>query len=167
MKTREFTACLAVLAALTTTTVQAQETPVAEANAPEAVIAPAEGEAWVVFSSNDRNIYLIDLHSFKPVNDATVARIARVPLQGPTTVFMHRIDEYELRCQPNQARMIAEVEMDNDGTEVERYPEADAEWEPMRPASLPAYFKAIVCDNARPNGAPANSIKAFIERGRQ
>ena len=167
MRNFTLTACISGLVGVAACTAQAQEVPAPTENAVEAAIAPSSGEEWVVFSSNDRNIYLIDLKSFKPVGDATAVRLARVPTQGATTVFLHRVDEYELRCQPNQARMMAEVEMDNSGDEVERYPEADAEWETMRPSSLPAYFKSIVCDGARPNGAPASSIKVFIERGRK
>lgn len=167
MKNAYLTACVSSFALLiATAAAQAQEADVAQ----EAVAAPAvatSGEEWGVFSSNDRTIYLIDMNGFKPVGDATSVRIARVPTQGATTLFVHRMDEYELRCRANQARMIAEVEFDDKGDEIERYPEADAEWENLRPTSLPAYFKAIACDNARPSGATADSIKTFISRGRQ
>jgi|GEM_PF-226205 len=173
MRNIHLTACVASLAVAISASALAQEAPVAEQNAAEAQVAPpvtedaASSEEWAQFSNNDRTIYLIDLKSFKPVGDATAVRIARVPTQGGTTTFMHRIDEYEIRCRQNQARMLTEIEFDDAGAEIDRYPEAGAEWDTMLPASLPAYFKAMPCEGARPNGSPAPSIKAFIERGRQ
>ena len=167
MKNAYFSACVSALALVMATSAQAQDVPVTADNAPAAEVAPTSGEEWSVFSGNDRTIYLIDLKGFKPVGDATAVRIARVPTQGATTLFTHRIDEYELRCTANQARMITEIEHDDKGNEVERYPEADAEWETLRPTSLPAYFKAVACDNSRPSGETADSIKTFISRGRQ
>jgi hypothetical protein len=172
MKTISLNACLAVAATLVTTPVLAQDAPAAQEtlaqdNAAAAEVAPASSEEWTQFSQNDRTIYLIDLKSFKPVGNALTVRIARVPTQGGTSTFMHRIDEYEIRCSGNQARMMVEVEFDDAGNEIERYPEAEAVFETIRPTSLPAYFKSMPCEHARPAGDPAPSIKAFIERGRQ
>lgn len=158
---------LSSLAVLTAAPVLAQDAPVAEENAAAAQVAPDGSEEWVQFSSNDRNLYLIDLKNFRPAGDATSVRIGRVPVQGPSTVFAHRIDEYEIRCSRNQYRMTVEIEFDDTGTEVDRYPEAEAEWDTIGGTSLPAYFKAMVCEGSRPTNAPASSIKAFIERGRK
>lgn len=167
MKNAYLSACVSALALVAATTTLAQDVPATEDNATIAEVAPTSSEEWGVFSSNDRTLYLIDLKGFSPIGDATTVRVARVPTQGATTLFVHRIDEYELRCRANQARLVTEVELDDNGDEIERYPEADAEWEDVRPTSLPAHFKAIACDNARPSGATADSIKAFISRGRQ
>lgn len=160
------TAWLAGLALMMTTSVQAQDAAAVQENAAETEVAATSGEEWAQFSNNDRTIYLIDLKSFKAVGDATATRIARVPTQGEATNFTHRIDEYEIKCSANQARMMVEIEFDDQGNEVERYPEADAVFEALLPTSLPAYFKAMPCEGARPDAAPAPSIKAFIERGR-
>ena len=171
MKTFKQTACIAgftaLISASAAASAMAQDAPAAQEEAVAAEEAPASSEEWVQFSNNERTIYLIDLKSFGAVEDTAPVRIARVPTSGGTSVFSYRIDEYEMKCRGNQARMMAEVEFDDTGNEVDRYPEADAEWETMRPASLPAYFKAIVCEGARPRHSSAPSIKAFIERGRQ
>lgn len=167
MKRFTHTAWLAGLALMMTTSVQAQDAAAVQENAAEAEVAATSGEEWVQFSNNDRTIYLIDLKSFKPVGDAITARVARVPTQGDASNLTHRVDEYEIKCRGNQARMMVEIEFDDKGIEVERYPEAGAEFETLLPTSLPAYFKNMPCEGARPNGAAADSVQAFIARGRQ
>lgn len=126
----------------------------------------ASAEEWNAFSRNARLVYLVDVGGIATVGDTTSARVARVPLQTPAGDYSHKIDEYEIRCAAKQARVLAEIEFGPDGAEVERYPEADAAWDDIRPTSLSAYIQPIVCDGARAEGAPAASIKAYIDAGR-
>ena len=126
----------------------------------------ASAEEWNAFSRNARLVYLVDVGGIATVGDTTSARVARVPLQTPVGDYSHKIDEYEIRCAAKQARVLAEIEFGPDGAEVERYPEADAAWDDIRPTSLSAYIQPIVCDGARADGAPAASIKAYIDSGR-
>jgi len=127
---------------------------------------PASAEEWNAFSRNARLVYLVDVGGIATVGDTTSVRVARVPLQTPVGDYSHKIDEYEIRCAAKQARVLAEIEFGPDGAEVERYPEADATWDDIRPTSLSAYIQPIVCDGARADGAPAASIKAYIDAGR-
>ena len=126
----------------------------------------ATAEEWNAFSRNARLVYLVDVGGIATVGDTTSARVARVPLQTPVGDYSHKIDEYEIRCAAKQARVLAEIEFGPDGAEVERYPETDAAWDDIRPTSLSAYIQPIVCDGARADGAPAASIKAYIDAGR-
>ena len=98
-----------------------------------------------------------------PTDDATLkAHFAA----GNWGYYSHKIDEYEIRCAAKQARVLAEIEFGPDGAEVERYPEADAAWDDIRPTSLSAYIQPIVCNGDRAEGANAASIKAYIDAGR-
>jgi hypothetical protein len=126
----------------------------------------ASAEEWNAFSRNARLVYLVDVGAIATVGDATSVRVARVSLQSPPGDYSHKIDEYEIRCSAKQARILAEVEYGPDGAEVERYPEADAAWDDIRPTSLSAYIQPIVCEGARAYGANATSIKAYIDSGR-
>ena len=126
----------------------------------------ASAEEWNAFSRNARLVYLVDVGGIATVGDTTSARVARVPLQTPAGDYSHKIDEYEIRCAAKQARVLAEIEFGPDGAEVERYPEADAAWDDIRPTSLSAYIQPIVCDGARADGATAASVKAYIDGGR-
>lgn len=126
----------------------------------------ATAEEWNAFSRNARLVYLVDVGGIATVGDTTSARVARVPLQTPVGDYSHKIDEYEIRCAAKQARVLAEIEFGPDGAEVERYPEADAAWDDIRPTSLSAYIQPIVCNGDRAEGANATSIKAYIDGGR-
>ena len=126
----------------------------------------ASAEEWNAFSRNARLVYLVDVGGIATVGDTTSARVARVPLQTPVGDYSHKIDEYEIRCAAKQARVLAEIEFGPDGAEVERYPEADAAWDDIRPTSLSAYIQPIVCNGDRAEGANAASIKAYIDAGR-
>lgn len=127
----------------------------------------ASAEEWNAFSRNARLVYLADVGGISTVGDTTSVRVARVSLQSPAGDYSHKIDEYEFRCTAKQARILAEIEYGPDGAEVERYPEADAAWDDIRPTSLSAYIQPIVCDGARADGPNAASIKAYIDDGRR
>lgn len=126
----------------------------------------ATAEEWNAFSRNARMVYLVDVGAIATVGDTTSVRVARISLLTPAGDYSHKIDEYEIRCGVKQARILAEIEFGPDGAEVERYPEADAAWDDIRPTSLSAYIQPIVCDGARADGATAASIKAYIDGGR-
>lgn len=164
MKTLYITVSLSLLSVMTPSLATGQEAAVQEEVPAPAAAAPAD--EWASFSRNDRTIYLIHMKDLTAVDNVTQVRIARVPTQGAADDFSYRLDEYELRCRQNQARQTSEAEFGPDGQEVERYPEADAEWETIRPTSLAAYFKPIACDGAVSQDKPASSIQAFIARGR-
>ena len=126
----------------------------------------AAAEEWNAFSRNARLVYLADVGAIATVGDTTSVRVARISLQSPAGDYSHKIDEYEIRCNAKQARIIVEVEYGPDGVELERYPEADAAWDDIRPTSLSAYIQPIVCEGARADGPNATSIKAYIDGGR-
>lgn len=126
----------------------------------------ASAEEWNAFSRNARLVYLADVSAIATVGDTTNVRVARVSLQSPAGDYSHKIDEYEIRCRAKQARIIVEIEYGPDGVELERYPEADAAWDDIRPTSLSAYIEPMVCNGDRANGPNAPSIKAFIDGGR-
>lgn len=126
----------------------------------------ASAEEWNAFSRNARLVYLTDVGAIYTVGDTTEFRVARLSMQSPTGDYSHKIDEYQIRCAAKQARIVAEIEYGPDGAQVERYPEADATWDDIRPNSLSAFLQPIVCDGARADGANAASIKAFIDGGR-
>jgi len=126
----------------------------------------ASAEEWNAFSRNARLVYLADVSAIFTVGDTTEVRVARVPMQTPAGDYSHKVDEYQIRCGASQARIVAETEYGPDGAQVERYPEADAPWDDIRPNSLTAYIRPIVCEGARADGANAASIKAFVDGGR-
>lgn len=126
----------------------------------------ASAEEWNAFSRNARLVYLADVGAISTVGDTTSVRVARVSLLTPAGDYSHKIDEYEIRCAAKQSRILAEIEFGADGVEVERYPEADAAWDNIRPTSLSAYIQPIVCEGARADGPNAPSIKAYIDGGR-
>ena len=126
----------------------------------------ASAEEWNAFSRNARLVYLADVAAIYTVGDTTEFRVARVSLQTPAGDYSHKIDEYQIRCGAKQARIVAEIEYGADGAQVERYPEADAAWDDIRPTSLSAYILPIACEGARADGPNASSIKAYIDGGR-
>ena len=126
----------------------------------------ASAEEWNAFSRNARLVYLADVSAIATVGDTSSVRIARIALQSPAGDYSHKIDEYEFRCRAKQARITLEIEYGPDGTEVERYPEADAAWDDIRANSLSAFIQPLVCNGDRADGPNATSIKAFIDGGR-
>jgi hypothetical protein len=128
----------------------------------------ASAEEWNAFSRNARLVYLVDIGAIYTVGDTTEFRVARVSLQTPAGDYSHKIDDYQVRCGAKQARIVAETEYGPDGAQVERYPEADAPWDDIRPSGLSAFLQPIVCEGARAEGPNAASIKAFVdsERGK-
>ena len=126
----------------------------------------ASAEEWNAFSRNARLVYLADVAAIYTVGDTTEFRVARVSLLTQAGDYSHKIDEYQIRCGAKQARIVAEIEYGADGAQVERYPEADAAWDDIRPTSLSAYILPIVCEGARADGPNASSIKAYIDGGR-
>lgn len=127
----------------------------------------ASAEEWNAFSRNARLVYMVDVGAIYTVGDTTEFRVARVSLQTPAGDYSHKIDEYQIRCGAKQARIVAETEYGSDGAQVERYPEADATWDDIRPSGLSAFLQPIVCDGARADGATSASIKAFVDGGRK
>lgn len=136
------------------------------ATAAVAFAGAASAEEWNAFSRNARLVYLADVSAIATVGDTTEVRVARVSTQTPAGDYSHKIDEYQFRCAASQARIVAETEYGPDGAQVERYPEADAPWDDIRPNSLTAYIQPIVCEGARADGANSASIKAFVDGGR-
>ena len=127
----------------------------------------ASAEEWNAFSRNARLVYLTDVSAIYTVGDTTEFRVARVSLETPAGDYSHKIDDYQMRCGAKQARIVAETEYGPDGAEVERYPEADAPWDDIRPNSLSAFLQPIICEGARADGTNASSIKGFIDGGRR
>lgn len=126
----------------------------------------SSAEEWNAFSRNARLVYLADVSAIATAGDITSVRVARVAVQSPAGDYSHKIDEYEFRCRARQARITVEIEYGPDGAELERYPEADAAWDDIRPNSLSAFIQPLVCNGDRADGPNAASIKAFIDGGR-
>lgn len=126
----------------------------------------AAAEEWNPFSRNARLVYLADVGAITGSGDVTSIRVARVAMQGPSDDYSHKIDEYAIRCGAKQARIVMEIDFGPDGAELDRYPDAEAAWDDIRPNSLASFVQAIACDGARADGANAPSIKTFIDSGR-
>lgn len=125
----------------------------------------AAAEEWTTISGSPSVSYLADLSSIATVGDDTTIRVARVPLPLQPGDYSHKVNEYAIRCAANQSRILVEVEYGPDGAELDRYPETDATWDTPLPDSFGALIKRIACDNARGQGASAESLKAYIDGG--
>lgn len=124
----------------------------------------AAAENWNVVSRSAATVYMIDVDSIAQAEGATTARVARVPAAGPATDLSHTISDLSVRCSANQSKPGVEVVYGEDGAEAERIDDG-YDFDGIRPNSLDAFVKQIVCDGDR--GAQAfPTIKAFIEAGR-
>lgn len=127
---------------------------------------PAAAETWQAFSRSANNAFMADADSIVTEGDITSIKVATVPRQGESGDLSHSIETYQFRCGANQWRTAGIVEFGPDGSEMDQYPEVDAEWEPLRRDTMPNYLKEIACDGARAVPPHWPSIQAFIEAGR-
>ena len=127
---------------------------------------PAAAETWQAYSRSAANAFMADVDSIASEGGITSIKVATVPRAGEAGDLSHSIETYEFRCDAGRWRTVGVIELGPDGTEADRFPEEDAEWEPLRPNTMPNYLKEIACDGARALPPHWPSIQAFIEAGR-
>lgn len=124
----------------------------------------ASAENWNIVSRSSATVYMIDVDSIVQAGGITTARVARVPARGAATDRSHTISDLSIRCSANQSKPGVEIVYGEDGAEAERIDDG-YDFDGIRPNSLDAFVKQIVCDGDR--GAQAfPTVGAFIEAGR-
>ena len=127
---------------------------------------PAAAETWQAYSRSQNNAFMADAASITPVVGVTAIHVATVPRAGEGGDLSHSVETYQFQCAAGRWRTAGVVEYGPDGAETGRYPEEDAEWEPVRRDTMPNYLKEIACDGARAVPPRWPSIRAFVEAGR-
>jgi hypothetical protein len=131
-----------------------------------AAASPAAAENWNAYSRSSNNAFMADVDSISQTGEITMIRISMVPLHGDPGDYSHSLETYEFRCGAARWRPAGVVELGPDGVEVDSFPEEDAEWEAIRPDTMPDYLKQIACDGARADPPTWPTIRAFIDAGR-
>lgn len=131
-----------------------------------AASSPAAAESWALFSTTDRTAYLVDVDTLSPVDNAAVARIARVPREGDADDQSYETEEIEVRCGDRKSRSGVSVSYGPDGVETDRYAD-ETPWETARAETVYAQVVSFVCGDLQPAGAPTPTIAAFIAAGRK
>lgn len=126
----------------------------------------ASAEEWDGVSSSARFAYLADVSSIATVGDETTINLARVPVEGPTDDYSHKIDAYAFRCGANQVRLVQESAYGPDGAISDSFPDPAATWEDIPANSLASYVKGFACEGLRSTNRKAASVRAFIDGGR-
>ena len=126
----------------------------------------AAAETWHAFSRSASNAFMAEVEGIMTAGEITSIRVATAPRSGEAGDLSHSIEIYQFRCPARQWRTAGLIEYGPDGSEIGRYPEEDAEWEPLRPETMPNFLKEIACDGARTVPPHWPSIQAFIEAGR-
>lgn len=129
------------------------------------VATPALAEDWHTYSRTTARAYLADVGSITVVENVTTIRSASVPMALPAGDLSHSETVYQFDCAASKWRTAGASDYEADGTH-EDYPEEGAEWEALRPNTIPDFIKQIACDGARSTGATFPSIQAFIAAGR-
>ncbi|GAA0646508.1 surface-adhesin E family protein [Brevundimonas lenta] len=131
-----------------------------------AAASSVHAEDWNSFSRSTNNVFMADVDAIGSVDGMTTIIVATVPLRGDADDFSHSIETYELDCGARKWRTTGIVEYGPDGAELDRFPEANPGWEPVRSGTVPEHLKAIACDGARAEPPTFTSIKAWVEAGR-
>lgn len=132
---------------------------------PPAMASTAEGPQWRAFSRGANSAYLIDPASVRQDGTEIRVRVARVPVASPPGNYSHVIDEFAVRCDADESRLVASTEVDEDGQPVDTYA-ADEPWTEIRPGSFDEGVQQVGCGEATPVGAPFPTIRAYIDAGR-
>ncbi|HYC68571.1 surface-adhesin E family protein [Brevundimonas sp.] len=127
---------------------------------------PAAADTWQAFSRSTHNAFMAEVDGIATEGEITSIRVATVPREGEAGDLSHSVETYQFRCRADQWRTAGVVEFGPDGAETGQYPEEDAEWEPVRPDTMPGYLKEIACDGARAQPPHWPTILAFVEAGR-
>lgn len=127
---------------------------------------PVIAETWNPYSRTAARAYLADSDSITTVDGVTSIRAASTPMNAAAGDMSHTRETYEFRCSADKWRTAGATDYEPDGSEGESYPEEGAEWENIRPNTIPAFLKQIACDGARAEGATWPTVQAFIEAGR-
>ena len=131
-----------------------------------ALAGPASAESWQTYSRSAHNAFLAEVDGLVSGVGLTRIRVATVPRTGEPGDLSHSIETYEFQCTARKWRTAGVIEYGPDGSEIGQYPEEDAEFEPVRPETMPGYLKEIACDGARASPPHWPTIQAFIEAGR-
>ncbi|NJC40635.1 hypothetical protein GGQ87_000893 [Brevundimonas alba] len=126
----------------------------------------AAADTWQAFSRSTNNAFMADVDSIAEDGGVSSIRVATVPRVGEAGDFSHSVEMYQFRCGANQWRTAGVVEFGPDGAESGQYPESEAEWQPVRPQTMPGYLKEIACDGTRAVPPHWPTIQAFVEAGR-
>lgn len=126
---------------------------------------PVLAEDWHVYSGTAARAYLADVDSIVTADGVTTIRSASVPTALPAGDLTHSEATYQFECSAGKWRMTVSSDYEADGTR-EDYPEESAEWESIRPNTIPEYIKRMACDNSRSTGATYPSIQAFTQARR-
>jgi len=129
------------------------------------VATPVLAETWHTYSRTSARAYLADVDSIVTVDGVTTIRSASVPMTSPAGDLSHSETTYQFECATSKWRTAGASEYEPDGTH-EDYPEEGAEWEVLRPNTVPDFIKQIACDGSRSVGTTFPSIQAFIAAGR-
>ncbi len=128
--------------------------------------APAFAENWNPYSRTEVRAYLADTDSITTVEGVTSIRAATTPMNAAAGDLSHTRETYQFQCAAEKWRTAGSTEYEADGSEGETYPEEGAEWESIRPRTVPEFLKQIACDGARAQGQTWPTIQAFIAAGR-
>ncbi|GAA0612231.1 hypothetical protein GCM10009422_03960 [Brevundimonas kwangchunensis] len=131
-----------------------------------AVAMPASAEDWHIYSRSQLNAFMAQVDSIATMDDVTSMTVAQVPRQGAAGNLGHTTELYQFRCAARQWRTAGQVEYGPNGAEMDRYPEDNAAWEPVRAQSIPEQLMGIACEGARANPPTWPTIRAWIDAGR-
>lgn len=127
---------------------------------------PAFAENWNPYSRTEVRAYLADTDSIATADGITSIRAATTSMNSPAGDLSHTRETYQFQCSAGKWRTAGSTEYEPDGSEGETYPEDGAEWESIRPNTVPEFLKQIACDGARAQGQTWPTIQAFIAAGR-
>jgi hypothetical protein len=127
---------------------------------------PVLAESWNSYSRTDTRAYLADADSIATVDGVTSIRAASAPMSAAAGDLSHTRETYQFQCAAEKWRTAGMTEYEPDGSAGETYPEEGAEWESIRPNTVPALLKQIACDGARAQGQTWPTVQAFIAAGR-
>jgi len=126
---------------------------------------PVLAEDWHTYSRTTARAYLADVDSIATAEGITTIRSASVPMTGEAGDLTHSEATYEFDCAAGKWRMTVTSDFEADGTH-EDYPEEGAEWEAVRPNTIPDFIKQMACDRSRSRSTTFPSIQAFVQAGR-
>ena len=127
---------------------------------------PVSAETWQVFSRSPNNAFMAEVDGILVEGEISSIRVATVPGTGEAGDLSHSIETYQFKCGSTGWRTAGVVEFGPDGAEIGQYPEADAEWEPVRPNTLPAFLEEVTCDGVQATPPYWPTVRAFVEAGR-
>lgn len=127
---------------------------------------PAASQWQEVAASADKT-YLADTANIRDAGDSKIVQVAVVPRTGAASDYSHAINQYAVRCSTNEFQVGVETFYGTNGAQEDRYADDAAPWDPIRPGSLAEGLKEIACDGGSSIAMPYDTVRAFIDGGRQ